>query len=363
MWQQPTHGAWCYLKDKFLGQRESRALLETQLCNFCQDALSITDYCCHLESMATSLAKFGDPIGDWQLVLTLLRGLSGKFCHMVSILKMHRPFLTFAEAQTHLLLEEMEIDAQPPLPPSALVATTPCLTVPDALAPPPLGMFPPVCPPSAPTGGQRNGRCRRCGGCGGPSAPPGGAPPSMHGGMHPSFVHPWAGTMQMWPYDRSGRPPLAPLVFTIVPQYGGFGGAYGGTYGPRLLSTSTSTAAPAPKPLHAVHGTVHMHGDGDAAPRTLSSPGPLSPRPPLAGPSVPPLTLGAAAPVHPAWVAASSATLSSSAPPHATGSAAPEPCAQAIANGTGRTISTRPVAIILVTNTHSMRTHGKVGIA
>ncbi|XP_066379923.1 uncharacterized protein [Miscanthus floridulus] len=153
MRQQPAHGAWCYLKDKFLGQRESRVLLETQLRNFRQDALSITDYCCHLESMATSLTEFGDPISDWQLVLMLLHGLSGKFYHMVSILKMHRPFLTFAEAPTHLLLEEMEIDAQPPSTPSALVATTPCPMVPDALAPPPLGMFPPACPPSAPTGG------------------------------------------------------------------------------------------------------------------------------------------------------------------------------------------------------------------
>jgi hypothetical protein len=58
------------------------------------------------------------------MVLTLLRGLSGKFRHMVSILKMHRPFLSFAEARTHLLLEEMELDARPPSPPSALLAAT-----------------------------------------------------------------------------------------------------------------------------------------------------------------------------------------------------------------------------------------------
>jgi hypothetical protein len=44
---------------------------------------------------------------------------------MVSILKMHRPFPTFAEALTHLLLEELEIDALPPSPPAALVAETP----------------------------------------------------------------------------------------------------------------------------------------------------------------------------------------------------------------------------------------------
>jgi len=117
-WFNPPK-AWCYLEDEFLGQRESRALLlETQFHNFRQDSLTITDYCRRLESMAASLAEFCDPIGDRQMVLTLLRGLSGKFRHMVSILKMHRPFPTFAEARTHLLLEEMEIDARPPSPPA-----------------------------------------------------------------------------------------------------------------------------------------------------------------------------------------------------------------------------------------------------
>ena len=66
MRQRPARGAWCYLEDEFLGQRESRALLlETKFRNFRQDALSITDYYCRLESMATSLTEFSDPIGDW----------------------------------------------------------------------------------------------------------------------------------------------------------------------------------------------------------------------------------------------------------------------------------------------------------
>jgi hypothetical protein len=126
MRQGPARRAQCYLEDKFLGQRESLAfLLETKFRNFRQESLSITDYCRQLKSMAASLAEFGDPIGDRQMVLTLLRGLSSKFRHMVSILKMHRLFPTFAEARAHLLLEELEIDAQPPSPPSALVAATP----------------------------------------------------------------------------------------------------------------------------------------------------------------------------------------------------------------------------------------------
>ena len=59
--------------------------------------------------MAATLNDFGDPIGDRTLVLTLLRGLNGKFWPMVSNLKMRQPFPTFEEART-LLLEEINID-------------------------------------------------------------------------------------------------------------------------------------------------------------------------------------------------------------------------------------------------------------
>ena len=63
--QRPAREAWCYLEDEFLGQKESRALLlETQFRNLRQDSMSITDFCRRLETMAASLAEFGDPIGD-----------------------------------------------------------------------------------------------------------------------------------------------------------------------------------------------------------------------------------------------------------------------------------------------------------
>jgi hypothetical protein len=83
--------------------------MEAEFRSFKQGALSVTDYCRRLETMAASLMEFGDPIGDRQLVLTLLRGLNAKFRHMVSNLKMQRPFPTFAEARTLLLLEEIDI--------------------------------------------------------------------------------------------------------------------------------------------------------------------------------------------------------------------------------------------------------------
>jgi hypothetical protein len=166
MRQGPARGAWCYLEDEFLGQKESRALLlEMKFRNCHQESLSITDYC-RQESpsitMAASLAEFGDPIGDRQMVLTLLRGLGGKFYHMVSILKMHRLFPTFAEGRTHLLLEELEIDARPLSPPSALVAAMPWPVAPGAPAPPRPGVPPPARPPAP--NGQRTGRRRGRGG-------------------------------------------------------------------------------------------------------------------------------------------------------------------------------------------------------
>ena len=48
-------------------------------------------------------------MGDVTLMLMLLRGLSGMFCHMVSNLKMQCPFLTLEEARTKLLLKEIDI--------------------------------------------------------------------------------------------------------------------------------------------------------------------------------------------------------------------------------------------------------------
>ncbi|XP_066395820.1 uncharacterized protein [Miscanthus floridulus] len=133
-----------YLEDEFLGQRESRALLlEAKFRSFKQGALSIMDYCRHLETMAASLAEFGDPIGDRQLILTLFRGLNDKFRHMVSNMKMQRPFLTFDGARTLLLLEEINLNdiiaddthATSPAPPALVAAPTPPLQRPSASAP------------------------------------------------------------------------------------------------------------------------------------------------------------------------------------------------------------------------------------
>jgi hypothetical protein len=134
-----ARAAWLYHGDEFIGQRESRAqLLEAEFCTFKQGALSTTDYCHRLEMMAASLTELGDPIGDQQLILTLFRGLNGKFHHMVSNLKMQWMLPKFDGARMLLLLEEIDLndimDDGPPAAPLAFVVgplpPPPCPTAP-----------------------------------------------------------------------------------------------------------------------------------------------------------------------------------------------------------------------------------------
>jgi len=106
-----AHGSWLYLENEFHGQRESRALLlSVEFRTAKQGSSSITDFCRRLETMAATLRDFGDPVGDRTLILTLLRGLSGKFRPMVTNIKLRQPFPTFVEARTLLLLEEIDLD-------------------------------------------------------------------------------------------------------------------------------------------------------------------------------------------------------------------------------------------------------------
>jgi hypothetical protein len=93
-------------------------------------------------------------------------------------LKMQRPFPTFTEARTHLLLEEVDVDALPPSPPAALITSSPMTPAGgqgrhvQAFAPPRTGQ-------PGQSGGQRNGRRRGKGGRGQGSHP--GAGQGGHG--------------------------------------------------------------------------------------------------------------------------------------------------------------------------------------
>jgi hypothetical protein len=72
--------------------------------------------------MASALDEFGDPVSDRTLVMKMIRGLNGTFLHMMSHVKLHRPFSMFNEARTLLFLEEIDlkdvVGDEPPTPPS-----------------------------------------------------------------------------------------------------------------------------------------------------------------------------------------------------------------------------------------------------
>jgi hypothetical protein len=199
--------AWLYLEDEFLEQRESRALLmEAEFRSFKQGDMSITDYCRRLETMAASLKEFGDPIGDRQLVLTLLRGLNAKFRHMVSNLKMQRPFPTFSEARALLLLEEIDINdlQDEALPDSktgtkALVMTQQPQQQRAHTAPTGFG---------GGSGGQvgNGGNRNRRRGCGRNDGNKGAGPAGPRPGMPlpTSLGNPWSGSVQLWPHGNGG---------------------------------------------------------------------------------------------------------------------------------------------------------------
>jgi hypothetical protein len=143
--------------------------------------------------MASSLAEFGDLIGDQQLVLTLFRSLNAKFHHMVSNMKMQRPFPTFDGARMLLLLEEINLnditdDGTPAMPLALVAAPTPPQQHPPALA---------HAGSDAPTGSRnslRHGRGGKSGGSSGGPRQSGGAP----SGPGTGHANPWSGTVQLW---------------------------------------------------------------------------------------------------------------------------------------------------------------------
>jgi len=210
---------WCALEDQFLGNRETRALhLDVQFRNLVQGDLSISDFCRRLKSMAQQLADFGEPVTDRTLTLNLIRGLNERFRYVGRHIHRGSPFPKFKDAVNELILEELTMAHQPSAPSTALLAAV--KTAPPR-APPPSSSAsrPPQQPPrnggSTSGGGTSGGKPkdrRRRGGksrLGGTSSsssssqPEGGktaTAPSTGGAggtAWPSFLHPWAGAIQM----------------------------------------------------------------------------------------------------------------------------------------------------------------------
>jgi hypothetical protein len=107
------HGAtaratWLATETQFLGNQETWTLyLDAQFCNFVQGDLSITEYCQHFKTMANALIDLGEFISDRTLVLNILRGLNDKYSSVGLHLRCGRPFPTFLEVRSDLLMEEL----------------------------------------------------------------------------------------------------------------------------------------------------------------------------------------------------------------------------------------------------------------
>jgi hypothetical protein len=61
-------------------------ILDAELRTFVQGKFSISDYCHCLKAMTDALGDLGEAVLDRTLVLAVLRGLNGRFAHMVSLL-------------------------------------------------------------------------------------------------------------------------------------------------------------------------------------------------------------------------------------------------------------------------------------
>ncbi|XP_062209908.1 uncharacterized protein LOC133911605 [Phragmites australis] len=116
---------WASIVDLFQNNKESRALyLEAEFKNFVQGDLSVSDYCHKMKTFADALADVDQPVTDKSLVLNTLRGLNDKFAHLRPIFGAQRPFPSFLDVQTTLLLEEIHKNADASCPLALLSSTT-----------------------------------------------------------------------------------------------------------------------------------------------------------------------------------------------------------------------------------------------
>ncbi|KAL2892766.1 Retrovirus-related Pol polyprotein from transposon TNT 1-94, partial [Bienertia sinuspersici] len=118
---------WNRLKEIFQDHKETRAIyLEEQLAStkLAQFA-NVSDYCKHLKSLADQLANVDSPLTDKQLVLRLIAGLTkGEYDGVALLLQHQKPFPTFADARSQLLLEERRRANQDESPDSTALLTT-----------------------------------------------------------------------------------------------------------------------------------------------------------------------------------------------------------------------------------------------
>jgi hypothetical protein len=77
-----------------------------------------------MKGLVDSLRDLSEPVVDRTLVLNLLRGLSPRYGHLKALIKRIVPFPTFHVVQNELLLEELTMTHEAPMPSSALYSAT-----------------------------------------------------------------------------------------------------------------------------------------------------------------------------------------------------------------------------------------------
>ncbi|XP_062208877.1 uncharacterized protein LOC133910525 [Phragmites australis] len=212
---------WVALEQQFLGNRETRALhLDAEFRNFAQGDLSVSDYCRKMKGMADALGDIGEAIQDRTLVLAVLRGLNEKFSYMTALLKRQRPFPSFLEVRSDLLLEELTMASKPGSTSTALIAssgnrgstTGAGSSIGGQHGGAPQSSSSRASSNSSATRNNRKNNNR--GGRNNSSSSGnsfGGNNGTSSGQMGwPSFFNPWTGTVQVWPHARPPASILGP---------------------------------------------------------------------------------------------------------------------------------------------------------
>ncbi|XP_062184578.1 uncharacterized protein LOC133888376 [Phragmites australis] len=169
--------------------------------------LPVSDYCRKLKSMADALGALGEPVQDQTLVLTVLRDLNDKFTYMAALLKRQRPFPSFLEVRSDLLLEELTMENRPSSV-TAFITTNPSAprggtqtegapsgSIGDTSGTRPPGPPHAGAPQGHPSSGSDNSNRCRCCGNGGAKASGSAGSSNTNTVPWPSFYNPWTGTI------------------------------------------------------------------------------------------------------------------------------------------------------------------------
>jgi hypothetical protein len=165
---QPTDDAyttWTAITDQFLDNVVYRTVqARQQFHGLHQGDMTITTYCGQLKVLTDTLRDIGAPVSDPDLVVSLLSGLNDKFANCVTTISAARPRMTFRQARSFLLQEEIWMNTRAqkaattaPLSSSRSTGTSPA--TPAAGSAPPTSPFVP--PAHGPHSGGNDDRARK----------------------------------------------------------------------------------------------------------------------------------------------------------------------------------------------------------